>query len=175
MVFSFSLQFLKFFPGGTEIWGAIVIPGFILLIIFLMPMIGRWKLGHRFNVGLSCSLLAGIIFLTFLALTKDRRDPAYKTAVEEARRNADRVKALARANGIPREGAVTLLRNDPLTQGPKLFAKNCASCHRYDGHDGLGRPAKDAQSASDLRGFGSRAWLTGLIDPTGLFTSNYFG
>jgi ubiquinol-cytochrome c reductase cytochrome b subunit len=136
--FLFLFEFLKFFPGGTEIWGAIIIPGFILLVIFLMPIIGRWKLGHRFNVGLSCSLLAGIIFLTFLALTHDRRDPAYKTAVEEARRNAERVKALARANGIPREGAITLLRNDPLTQGPKLFAKNCASCHRYDGHDGTG-------------------------------------
>src|SRR5207247_6043967 len=102
------------------------------------PITGRSKLGHRFNLRLSCSLLAGIIFLTFLALTKDRRDPAYKTAVEEARRNAERVKALALANGIPREGAVTLLRNDPLTQGPKLFATNCASCHRYDGHDATG-------------------------------------
>src|ERR1043165_6897593 len=95
--FLFLFEFLKFFPGGTEIWGAIIIPGLVLLIIFLMPIVGRWKLGHRFNVGLSCSLLAGIIFLTFLALTKDRRDPIYKTAFEEARRNADRVKALARA------------------------------------------------------------------------------
>jgi hypothetical protein len=136
--FLFLFEFLKFFPGGTEIWGAIIIPGFTMLIIFLMPIIGRWKLGHRFNVGLSCSLLGGILFLTFLALTKDRRDPAYKTAVEEARRSAERVKVLARAKGIPREGAVTLLRDDPLTQGPRLFAKNCASCHRYDGHDGTG-------------------------------------
>src|SRR3989441_1911316 len=218
--FLFLFEFLKFFPGGTEIWGAIVIPGLVLLIIFLMPIIGRWKLGHRFNVGLSCSLLAGIIFLTFLALTKDRRDPAYKTAVEEARRNADRVKALARANGIPREGAVTLLRNDPLTQGPKLFAKNCASCHRYDGHDGTGNiPSTihevkrnealaeiaklyrmtdeslirlnnlkvgrviagqnlrvyDLPSASDLKGFASREWLSGLLDPSRIDGPQYFG
>ncbi len=218
--FLFLFEFLKFFPGGTEIWGALVIPGFILLIIFLMPIIGRWKLGHRFNVGLSCSLLAGIIFLTFLALTKDRRDPAYKTAVEEARRNAERVKALARANGIPREGAVTLLRNDPLTQGPKLFAKNCASCHRYDGHDGTGNiPSTthelkrnealadiaklhrmteesmiklnnlkagrvivgqklrvfDLPSASDLKGFASREWLAGLLDPSRIDGLHYFG
>jgi len=218
--FLFLFEFLKFFPGGTEIWGAIVIPGFILLIIFLMPIIGRWKLGHRFNVGLSSSLLAGILFLTFLALTKDRRDPAYKTAVEEARRNADRVKALARASGIPREGAVTLLRNDPLTQGPKLFAKNCASCHRYDGHDGTGNiPSTthevkrnealaeiaklyrmteeslirlnklkvgrviagqnlrvyDLASASDLKGFASREWLSGLLDPSRIDGPQYFG
>jgi ubiquinol-cytochrome c reductase cytochrome b subunit len=138
--FLFLFEFLKFFPGGTEIWGAIVIPGFIMLIIFLMPIIGRWNLGHRFNVGLSFSLLGGVLFLTFLAITKDTRDPAFKVAVEEARRNAERVKVLAQApEGIPPEGAATLLRNDPLTQGPKIFAKNCASCHRYDGHDGTGR------------------------------------
>ena len=36
-----------------------------------------------------------------------------------------------------------------MTQGPKLFAKNCASCHRYEGHNGLGLAVKDAQAASD--------------------------
>jgi len=137
--FLFLFEFLKFFPGGTELWGAVVIPGFIMLVIFLMPIIGRWNLGHRFNVGLSFSLLGGVLFLTFLAMTKDKRDPAFKAAVDEARRHAGRVKVLAESpSGIPREGAVTLLRNDPLTQGPKLFSKNCAGCHRYDGHDGLG-------------------------------------
>lgn len=174
--FLFLFEFLKFFPGGTEIWGAIVIPAFIMLIIFLMPILGHWKLGHRFNVGLSVSLLAGIIFLTFLSVTKDRRDLAYKAAVEEARRNAERVKILARSpTGIPREGAVTLLRNDPLTQGPKLFAKNCASCHRYDGGDGAGQQPKDDPSASDLKHFARREWLTGLLDPQRVDGPHYFG
>ena len=45
---------------------------------------------------------------------------------------------------------VEVVRNDALTQGPKLFAKNCASCHRYDGHDGLGGQPKDKISAADL-------------------------
>ena len=174
--FLFLFEFLKFFPGGTEIWGAIVIPGLIMLIIFLMPIVGRWNLGHRFNVGLSFSLLGGVVFLTFLAVTKDRRDPAFGAAVEEARRNAERVKVLARSpSGIPREGAVTLLRNDPLTQGPKLFAKNCAGCHRYEGHDGAGNKPKDEPSASDLKGFASREWLAGLLDPQRIDSPHYFG
>ena len=173
--FLFLFEFLKFFPGGTEIWGAIVIPSLIMGVIFLMPIIGRWKLGHRFNVGLSCSLLAGIIFLTFLAMTKDMRDQNFKVAVEEARRNAERVKTLAKASGIPREGAVTLLRNDPLTQGPKLFAKNCASCHRYDGHDGTGNQLKDPPAGSDLKGFATREWLAGLLDPQRIDSMHYFG
>lgn len=32
---------------------------------------------------------------------------------------------------IQKQGAAYLLRNDPLTQGPKLFARHCASCHDY--------------------------------------------
>jgi ubiquinol-cytochrome c reductase cytochrome b subunit len=174
--FLFLFEFLKYFPGGTEVWGAIVIPGLIMGLIFLMPVIGRWNLGHRFNVGLSFSLLAGVMLLTYLAMTKDKRDPAFKLAVEEARRDAVRVKILAQSpSGIPREGAVTLLRNDPLTQGPKIFARNCASCHRFDGHDGTGNQPKDEASASDLKGFATREWLTGLLDPQRTDSPHYFG
>ncbi len=174
--FLFLFEFLKYFPGGTEIWGAIVIPSLIMGIIFLMPILGRWRLGHRFNVGLLFSLLAGVGLLTYLATAQDKRDPAYQAAVAEAEQNAHRVKALAQSpSGIPISGAVTLLRNDPLTQGPKLFAKNCASCHRYDGHDGTGGQPKDEQVASDLQGFASRPWLTGLLDPQRISSKHYFG
>ena len=181
--FLFLYEFLKYFRASHsllglshEVWGAIVIPGVIMGIIFLMPIIGRWKLGHRFNVGLSFSLLGGVILLTYLAVTEDKRKPAFKAAVEEARRNAHRVKVLAESpTGIPREGAVTLLRNDPLTQGPKLFAKNCASCHRYDGRDGTGRQLQDPPEASDLNGFASREWLAGLLDPERIDSLHYFG
>jgi ubiquinol-cytochrome c reductase cytochrome b subunit len=68
-----------------------------------------------------------------------------------------------------------LLRNDPLTQGPKIFSAKCSSCHRYNGHDGAGEAPKDVQSASDLKGFASREWLTGLLDPERIGTTNYFG
>jgi ubiquinol-cytochrome c reductase cytochrome b subunit len=174
--FLFLFEFLKYFPGGTEIWGAIVIPGFIMTIIFLMPIIGHWRLGHRFNVGLSFSLLGGVILLTYLAMTQDKRDPGFLAAVQEAERDAARVKALAQSpTGIPREGAVTLLRNDPLTQGPKLFAKNCAGCHRYGGHDGGGKVPADEPSASDLKGFAGRNWLAGLLDPNRVDAAHYFG
>jgi ubiquinol-cytochrome c reductase cytochrome b subunit len=174
--FLFLFQFLKLFRGGTEVWGAIVIPGIIMGIIFLMPIIGRWRLGHRFNIGLMFSLLAGAGVLTYLAVQQDKQEDKYQTAVKEAERDAHRVKVLARrSSGIPVTGAVTLLRNDPLTQGPKLFARNCASCHRFDGHDGTGLVSKDPEAASDLKGFASREWLTGLLDPTHIRTPQYFG
>ena len=174
--FLFLFEFLKYFPGSSEIWGAIIIPGFLMGIIFLMPIIGRWRLGHIFNLGLSVSLLAGAALLTYLAVSHDRRDPGYRAAVLEAHRNAARVRVLAQSpSGIPLGGAVTLLRSDPLTQGPKLFSKNCASCHRYDGHDGTGAKPSDDQTASDLKGFASRAWLAGLLDPARVGSPHYFG
>jgi ubiquinol-cytochrome c reductase cytochrome b subunit len=121
-------------------------------------------------------MLVGVGVLTALALKADRSDPEYARAVLMAQRDADRVVELARSpDGIPVTGAVTLLRNDPLTQGPKIFAKNCASCHRYDGHDGLGGQPKDKPSAADLKGFASREWLAGLLDPDKVDSVHYFG
>jgi len=172
----FLFQFLKYFPGETEVWGAIVIPGLVLGLVALMPFIGKWRLGHRFNVGFLCCLILGAGLLTFAAVREDRNNATYKASVVAAERDAARVRELARAPaGIPAEGAVTLLRNDPLTQGPKIFSARCASCHRYDGHDGTGKVPKDAQAASDLKGFGSREWLAGLLDPERIGTTNYFG
>ncbi len=174
--FLFLYQFLKYFPGGTEAIGAIWIPGFLLLLIFLMPIIGKWRLGHRFNVGFLFCLLAGAGFLTWRATAEDRNNPEIVSAKKEAEETAARVKVLALSpTGIPAAGAITLLRQDPLTQGPKLFAKYCASCHRFDGGDGLGRAPRDPETASDLNGFGSRAWLAGLLDPRQIDGARYFG
>ncbi len=174
--FLFLFQFLKYCPGETEIWGAIIIPGLFMGVLFAMPFLGKWRLGHRFNIGLVCSLLAGAGLLTYIARAADGRNDLYQLAVKEADHAAERVKVLAQApTGIPPEGAVTLLRNDPATQGPKLFAKNCASCHRFDGHDGTGQPHKDAQVAPDLKGFASREWLAGMLDPAKVDGPHYFG
>jgi ubiquinol-cytochrome c reductase cytochrome b subunit len=174
--FLFLFQLLKYFPGGTEVLGAIILPTLILLAVFAMPFLGKWRLGHRFNLGLLWSLLAGVALLTWLAMAEDRRNPDYVAGVKAAEFEAERVRELAHSpTGISQLGAVNLLRTDPLTQGPKLFAKNCASCHRYDGHDGLGSRPKDPQSAADLKGFASRAWLTGLLDPGRVGHTNYFG
>lgn len=174
--FLFLFQFLKYFPGGTEVWGAIIIPSVILLVVFAMPFIGNWKLGHRFNLGLLWSLLAGAGLLTWLAVAEDARNPDYLAGVKASRFAAERVKELAQSpSGISPLGAVNLLRTDPLVQGPRLFAEYCASCHRYDGHDGLGNRPTDPQSAPDLKGFASRDWIAGSVDPDQIATTNYFG
>ncbi len=174
--FLFLFQFLKLFPGRTEVWGAIIIPALVMALLFFIPWIGRWRLGHRFNLGLLFSLIAGAALLTYLAMSEDRRNPDYQAAVRTAERDAERVRVLATSpRGIPSNGAVTLLRDDPLTQGPKLFAQKCALCHRFGGTDAMGPVPRDPQSASDLKGFASREWLTGLLDPEKISSTNYFG
>lgn len=172
--FLFLFQFLKYFPGTSEIIGAIIVPSLGLFVVCLMPIIGRWRLGHRFNLGFLSAILAGAILLTYLAKAQDRNDPAYRIAVAEAERNAERAHLLAQA-GIPRDGALALLRDDPVTQGPKLFARHCASCHRYGGTDGLGLTPSSAPTAADLKDFASREWIGRLLDPSHIGSSNYFG
>jgi len=174
--FLFLFQFLKYFPGGTEIWGAIILPTLVLLVVAAMPFLGGWRLGHRFNLAFLSGLLLGAGFLTWQALEQDKRDPGFQLAKRQAVADAHRAVELAQADtGIPADGAVMLLRQDPLAQGPRLFAKHCASCHRYDGHDGLGQSLAEAASAPDLKGFGSRAWLTGLLDTNLVASPRYYG
>ena len=174
--FMFLFQWLKYFPAGTEVIGAIVIPGIVVGMVALMPLAGRWRLGHRFNIGFTTALLAGIGLLTWQAYAYDNADPDFVAAREAATAAARRAIDLAEApNGIPPGGALELLRNDPLSQGPRLFADRCASCHSYDGHDGLGNPLAEAPTAPDLKGFASREWVTGLLDPEQVAGPHYFG
>ena len=132
----FLFQLLKY---TSAVWGAIVIPGVLMVVICLMPFIGKWKLGHRFNIGMLIVLLIGSGLLTWIAMNEDKNSDHHQHAMHDSHEKAGRAIALAGAPaGIPSSGAVSLLQKDPLIQGSRLFAKNCASCHRYDGHDGTG-------------------------------------
>ena len=170
--FLFLFQFLKYFPGETEIYGAVVIPGLVFGVMFFMPFIGRWKNGHLFNIGYMACLFVGIATLTYQAIAEDRSKPEYNKAVAEAEKNYERAIELARP-GIGPLGMLAELQNDPKTSGPGLFAMHCSSCHRFDGHDGTGKTPKDPPTASDLGKFGQRAWIKGFIkNPAG---EHYFG
>ena len=174
--FLFLFQFLKYFPGETEIWGALIIPGVMFGVLALMPFLAKWKLGHRFNIAYMVIVLCGIGYLTAQAWHEDNRGPKsadYHRAVADAQTRAERVRELIEyGEGISEKGGRALLRSDPKTAGPDLFKRNCAVCHSFDGHDGTGGPQEKA-TASDLGGFGSRDWLKGfVVEPGG---TKYFG
>jgi ubiquinol-cytochrome c reductase cytochrome b subunit len=157
-------------------FGALYVPGAIMGIIALMPFIGNWKLGHRFNIAFSFALLAGASFLTAIALKEDAADKNYQAAVKAAEFEGHRAAELAKEFGIPPTGALSLLKDDARIQGPKLFARHCSSCHRYNGHNGLDQvrmkeveesghkiKMEEPATAADLGKFGSREWITNVL------------
>ncbi len=167
---------LPIFAGTGAIWGAIIIPGIVAGIVFFLPILGRWELGHRFNLVYAWACIAAFIGLTAWGFIADGRNEKYQFAKKLGDEEAARVKELIEINGgIPPEGALSLLLNDAKTQGPKIFAARCASCHAYDGHNGMGLARTDEQSGADLKGFASREWLEGLLDPEKITTPHYFG
>ena len=170
--FLFLFQLLKYVPA---FWGAVIIPAFLGLWMFLTPFIGKSKGGHQFNVGFWWVLIAGSAALTGMAISEDQANLKHGAAIEEANWKSDRVIKIADSEGIPPAGAVTLLRKDPQNQGRRLFAAHCASCHRYNGHDGRGFPVDEPQSAADLAGFASVEWITELLDYDHYVSEKYFG
>jgi ubiquinol-cytochrome c reductase cytochrome b subunit len=173
----FQMLKLPAFAGENEVYGAIGVPGLVFFFLALMPVLGKWKLGHFFNVGFLVCLLIGAGILTFQAVRQDVLDVAqYQPAVKRGNADAERAIELAKQYGIPPTGAVGLLRNDPLTQGSKLFAANCASCHSFDsGRQGPYDVVAKESSAPNLHGFATQQWIEGLLDPVKYNSPAYFG
>ena len=175
--FLFLFRFLRF--EAVEhfglAFGALYVPGAIMAVIALMPIIAYFKGGHRFNVVFMSIVAIAVLGLTGTAIIEDARDEDHQAALREAARDAERIHELASLpDKIPVEGAGKLLRDDPFTQGPRLFAKHCSACHRYDGHNGRGSAVMQLDpetqqavvappSASDLAGFGNREWWRAIL------------
>jgi ubiquinol-cytochrome c reductase cytochrome b subunit len=167
-------EFSQLFPGEEAILPIFIVPGLILIYLVLLPLIGRIRVGHYFNVAASLVLLGGLVFLTYRSYAKDAADAKQEQAVAEERTEADRAIELARAKGIPPTGALALLQGDAKTQGPKLFRQQCASCHNWTDRNGEGIKA-EPPSAPNLHGFATREWIAGLLDPKTITGSNYYG
>ena len=145
-------------------------------IVFLMPFIGKKQWGHYFNRGFLLAILTGITILTVMTLHEDSHNQPHQAKLKFAERDAHRVVVLAKREGIPQNGARELLVNDPFSQGPRLFARNCSSCHRFEGHDATGQlilktvekdgvktVVPELETAADLKDFGSREWITRVL------------
>ena len=130
-------EFSNLFPGSLKIVPIFIVPGMVLAVVLLFPLIGKIKVGHGFNVVVMSALLFGIVGLTVWSYVHDSTSAEYQTALSEGLADAHRISVLARSpDGIPVEGALSLLRSDPKTQGPKLYDRQCASCHNYTDADG---------------------------------------
>lgn len=186
--FLFLFQFLKWFPGEAEVWGAFVIPGLVVAVLFVMPWIGRWRVGHFLNVAMLAVLLGGSAILTVQALQEDyyadwypdatddpRHEPStrFLVAKKEAHHVAERVVELAQSpSRIPPTGALTLVYNDAFLQGRKIFEANCASCHPHSPRDA----ESDAPAlAPNLYRVGGADWVAGMLDPERVGGKHFLG
>jgi ubiquinol-cytochrome c reductase cytochrome b subunit len=172
--FLFLFQLLKYFEGEQEIIGTVVIPMGAGLLLALLPLMGYgWmrRFGHVLGILVIVGLLTGVGTLTYLALAEDRADTekakAFRKELEKADELGRRAVRLA-SDGVPAEGAIELLRRDPLTKGKELFGQYCASCHNH-GDDFRSENA----AASDLADFGTAEWVRRLLrEPD---SPRYFG
>ena len=156
-------QMLKKFPGDKEYIGTVVIPGAVFLVLALMPFFDRvlpGKLAHALACAFVFTLAGGAGYFLFEAVTSDARDEGFQAARAKADVAAKRAIALANDPdvGVPPEGSGYVLLRDPLTHGRGVLDAKCLGCHVFGGK-GL-----DKQAAPDLKGFGSRAWLRGLLE-----------
>lgn len=176
--FLFLFQLLKYFEGSQEIIGTVIIPNGVMALLALLPLLafGRKSPGgmRTFAQGVGIlaivTILGGAAFLTYQALAADRANEDFQKSRTKAEALAERAVQLAQ-DGIPADGAVNLLRHDPMTQGPELFKQRCAVCHEYQGL--FEDTKKPAFTASDLTNFGSKEWISGFLqDPD---SDHYYG
>lgn len=161
-------ELLKYFEGDLEIIGTIVIPTIAAGLLFSIPFLDFKK--SRFpseRVPFIVALLFGIctiITLTAMSYIADFSDPLLAKQKEISEQQAEKIKALA-AKGIPAEGGLAVLQNDPLFAGGKLFHEKCIVCHQLNGEGG--------DKAPDLTDYNSREWLFGFFkDPN---SPKYYG
>ena len=87
-----------------------------------------------------------------------RSSIADRAEADEARRRAIELAGDEKV-GIPPDGAAYVLLRDPLFHGRAVLERKCLGCHYYDGK---GEPG--SRSAADLKDFGSRGWIRGLLE-----------
>jgi len=167
-------EFSQLFPGEKAIVPIFIVPGLILVFFVILPLIGRTGVGHYCNITATLLLLSGVVFLSYRSFAKDAADLNQQNSLVQEQWQADRTIQLVRAKGIPATGALTLLRNDDLTQTRNIFKQQCAICHNAVDRKGLGIRAIEP-SAPNLHGFASREWIAGLLDPKSIVSPAYFG
>lgn len=153
----------KPFPGKLELIATVVLPGLVAGYVFALPLLD--KKADR-GVMKRLPLLAPVALfgiaafvLTAASMTHDAKDAELAKAVDKARVRAEKANAIAKL-GVPPDGALAMMRNNPETRRVALFEQHCASCHRMGD---LG-PPEGKDTAPDLTGFGTKAWAKRVME-----------
>ena len=111
--FLFLFEMLKFFPGQVEFIGTVIIPGAVILLLFLLPLYDRGIKRHPLNRRLATAIIS-IAVLAIIGLT---------------------IRAVITTP--PQAEAVGLTYPERVTAGEDLYLTYCAECHQPEGEGGL--------------------------------------
>lgn len=153
----------QLFPGPLAPLGSIGVPLVIGLYLALLPFLDN-KPGR--SLAARVPALAPLVLIglgaaggTARSLLTDAGDVELQKAKAIATQRATRAILLFK-EGVPPEGPLAMVRDDPEIRGEQLFQKQCGSCHRL----GELGPPPGKQAAPDLTGFGTRAWVLAVLE-----------
>jgi ubiquinol-cytochrome c reductase cytochrome b subunit len=156
-------ELLKYFHGNLEPVGAVGLPLLIVGYLVALPFIDKRpdRSVKRRLAYLAPLALIGLatVGLTLKSMRDDANDEAFQRSRKLATTRSERAAALFKA-GVPPEGPLAMMRSDPQTRGPELFATHCASCHKLNEL----APPDGKLTAPDLTDFGSKAWALRVLD-----------
>lgn len=151
-------QLLHHFQGSRQVLGTVVVPGLVTAYLVVLPWLdGPSRRGVARGLALLPLVLValGAGYLAWEMKTHDAHDRDFQRARDEARAQASRAVALA-WRGIPPEGPLDMLRNDPARRPQALYQQHCGVCHAVRG-------VATQRRAPRLDGFGSRAWAMAFV------------
>ena len=183
-------QMTKFpiFSKIGMVYAIFVLPPCIVALFFILPILGRSRTLHKCVLAVTVFFVVAFIALTYKSYwvdysPKSDHSAEFKSGVADAKRTADRTIELAFAPaGIPKAGALSLLKDDPYLMGPILFNQHCSSCHNFTSSESLNNENSDyveivcqEPSAPNLYASQTAEWIRGFTNIETLLDDNYFG
>jgi len=148
--FMFLFEMLKYFPGELEWVGVALVPGIVILFLFLLPIIDRGPVRHPRQRRLAVNLTAlAVVAVVFLTLRAYQVTPTTAMSLVEGGLQID---------SEPRTAAPKLTSDQEA--GKRLFqTQGCTSCHQIAGTGGsIGPDLTHVGSAHDA------TWLQQFIE-----------
>ena len=156
-------ELLKLLPGPLEPL-ALFLPLSAFVLLAALPFIDResaepgeagdgWASRKPVALALAGGLLAAL-GLSLAASVADARDPEFQKRRAAAEERASVALRLARG-GVPAEGALWMVENQPHLRGQRLFERKCLACHRVGD--------RGAQVGPHLTGYLSKSWIKGAL------------
>src|SRR5262249_31744631 len=122
-------ELLRLMPAGLESFGTFVVPLLAALFLLALPLIDRTARSRKTSLAvLRGGALAGAA-LSIASYRSAAASPQFAAMEHLSRLRAQKAMRLARTMGVPPDGALALLMNQPDERGARLYARVCTDCH----------------------------------------------